>query len=151
MVERRYFRTLRGVLSGEESGEENVFKYSATLRIHGNGIPFDEISQRLGVEPTHLHKIGEKRGNHSPSYRDDAWHYSPSIDELRPLEEHIEALWAVVRPHVAYIKSLKAQHKVDIFCGYRSNCDTAGIEVPHTCLTIFTELEVPFGLSIIVA
>jgi hypothetical protein len=39
---------------------------------------------------------------------------------------------------------------VDVFLGYRSNCDTAGIEVPHTSLEMFSELQIPFGLSIIV-
>jgi hypothetical protein len=38
-----------------------------------------------------------------------------------------------------------------VFLGYRSDCDTAGVEVPYTSLEIFIELEVPFGLSIIVA
>jgi hypothetical protein len=40
---------------------------------------------------------------------------------------------------------------VDVFLTYSSNVDTAGIEVPHTSLEMFTELEVPFGISIIVA
>ncbi len=40
---------------------------------------------------------------------------------------------------------------VDVFLGYRSNVDYAGVEVPYTCLEMFTELEIPFGLSIVVA
>jgi hypothetical protein len=49
------------------------------------------------------------------------------------------------------IKGLKRLYNVDVFCGYRSNSDTAGLEVPYTSLRLFTELEVPFALSIIVA
>ncbi len=59
-------------------------------------------------------------------------------------------LWQVVRPQIEYIKSLKQRFKVDVFCGYRSNCDTAGFQVSHTCLELFTAMEVPFGVSVIV-
>jgi hypothetical protein len=148
--EPRSFRTLRGFLNGEEPDEANCFKFSATLRIHGNDVPFDEISQRLGVQPTNFHRKGERRGETFPGYRDDAWHFEPSLPKTEPLGRHIEALWQVVRPHVEYLKLLKRRFKVDVFCGYRSNCDTAGFEVPHSCLELFTALEVPFGVSVIV-
>src|SRR3954467_1557599 len=92
------YRTLRGFLSGEEPDEPNQFFYCATLRIHGDGVPFEEVSQRLVVQPTHLHRKGEKRGPRSPAYWDDAWHYEPPLPETEPLECHIEALWQVVRP-----------------------------------------------------
>jgi hypothetical protein len=69
-------------------------------------------------------------------------HFQPALPETAPLEKHIEALWEVVKPHIQYLKSLKSRYKVDVFCGYRSNCDHAGIEVPHTCLELFTALEV---------
>ena len=145
------FRTLRGFLNGEEPDEANYFCFSATLRIHGDGVPFGEISRRLGVRPTSLHRKGEQRGPRSPAYRDDAWHYQPPLPEAEPLERHIEALWQVVRPAVDYLKGLKRRFKVDVFCGYRSNCDTAGFEVSHKCLELFTALEVPFGVSVIIA
>lgn len=149
--EPRVFRTLRGFLDGEEPDEENYFHYSATLRIHGENVPFEEISQRLGVQPTHFRRKGERRGPRSPAYRDDAWHFQPSLPETEPLERHLEALWEVVRPHVGYLKALKHRFMIDVFCGYRANCDHAGFEVSHKCLELFTALEIPFGLSIIIA
>ena len=145
------FRTLRGFLRGEEPDELTWFAYSAALRIHGADLPVDEITKRLGVEPTHMHRKGDKRAPTSPGYRDDAWHFEPALPETEPLERHLEALWAVVKPHVGYLKTLKQKYKVDVFCGYRSNCDNAGLELPHTCLELFTALEVPFGVSIIIA
>jgi hypothetical protein len=151
------FRTLRGFLNGEEPDEANYFCFSATLRIHGDNVPFEEVSERLGVQPTHVHRKGEhrpgerRRAPPSPGYRDDAWHYQASLPEPEPLERHIEALWHVVRPHTDYLKALKHRFKVDVFCGYRSNCDHAGFEVSHRCLELFTVLEVPFGVSVIVS
>jgi hypothetical protein len=146
----RVFRTLRGAIRGEEPDEATYFAYSATLRIHGDGLPFEEISTQLAIEPTSVRRKGERRGPRSPLYLDDAWYFQPALPETAPLAQHIEALWKVVKPHVQYLRSLKQRYKVDVFCGYRSNCDHAGIEVPHTCLELFTALEVPFGVSIII-
>ena len=145
------FRTLRGFLAGHEPDGPNYFKFSATLRVHGDLVPFAEIEQELGVAPTHLHRKGERRGPRSPEYRDDAWHYEPPVPETEPLARHLDALWAVVRPAAEYLKGLKSRCKVDVFCGYRSNCDTAGFEVPHTSLELFAALEVPFGVSVVIA
>ena len=147
----KMFRTLRGFINGHESGEANYFSFSATLRIHGDGIPFEEISKRLGVEPTHLHRQGERRGPNRAVWRDDAWHFEPPLSEAEPLERHVQALWEVVRSHVEYLKSLKTRFNVNVFCSYRSNCDTAGFEVSHQCLELFTALEVPFGVSVVIA
>ena len=149
--EPKKFRTLRGFLDGQEPDEANYFHFCATLRIYGDGVPFEEISRRLGVEPTHVHRKGEHRGPRSPAYRDDSWCLESALPETEPLERHIEALWQVVRPAVDYLKSLKQRFTVDVFCGYRSNCDIAGFEVSHNCLELFTALEVPFGVSVIFA
>ncbi len=130
--------------------DEPEFLYSASLRIHGQDMDFNEISERLALSPTSTHRKGEKRGPRSPAYRDDAWFYQSQIDPVRPLEEHILALWDVLKAHTDYLKSLKRRYKVDVFCGYRSNCQTAGIEVDYRCLELFTTLEIPFDLSIIV-
>ncbi len=145
------FRTLKGFLNGEEPDEPAYFHFSVTLRIHGQNVPFSEISNQLGVQPTHIHRKGERRSKSHKGYNDDAWQFAPSLSETESLERHIEALWQIIRPQVAYIKSLKQQFKVDVFCGYRSNSDTAGFEVSHKCLELFTALEVPFGVSIIIA
>jgi hypothetical protein len=79
------------------------------------------------------------------------WSFTPSLPETEPLERHIEALWQVVRPELEYLKFLKERFKIDVFCGYRSNCDMAGFEVSHECLEMFIALEIPFGVSVIIA
>lgn len=40
---------------------------------------------------------------------------------------------------------------MDFFLGYRSSSDSAGVEVPAKSLEMFIDLQVPFGLSIIIA
>src|SRR5262245_32291623 len=56
----KMFRTLRGFLNGEEPDEADYSHFCASLRIHGDGVPFEEISERLGVEATHLHRKDDR-------------------------------------------------------------------------------------------
>jgi hypothetical protein len=144
------FRTLRGFLDGAKPDEETYFAYGASLRIFGDIPNLDGISDVLGLEPTYSHRKGDRRVPAAVPYRHDHWSYSPPIDESEPLEKHIDALWAKLKPHKQYLMELKNTVTVDVFLGYRSNCDTAGIEVPHRSLEMFSELEIPFGLSIII-
>jgi hypothetical protein len=144
------FRTLRGFLAGKEPEEDTYFAYSASLRIAGEISDINEISETLGLSPTHSHRKGESRVAEASPYRQDMWSYSPSVEGSAPLYKHLDALWLKLKPHKPYLLELKKSLNVDVFCGYRSNCDHAGVEVPHTSLEMFIELEIPFGISIIV-
>jgi len=108
-----------------------------------------EIESNLGVEATTCFRRGEPR-RYGPARRWDGWFYTPLLAEDRPLEDHIESLWTAIRPGRDYLRALKKTVLVDVFLGYRSNCDHAGIEIPHTSLEMFTELEISFGISIVV-
>jgi hypothetical protein len=144
------FRTLRGFLRGKEPDEVNFFAYSASLRIFGSIPDLEEITQRLGVAPTSAHRRGERRGPKSPPYKHDMWCYDAPVSENEPLHVHIDALWNTFKERKDYLLQLKRDVTVDVFLGYRSNCDHAGVEVPYQSLEMFRELQVPFGMSIIV-
>jgi hypothetical protein len=132
---------------GVESDDERFFfAYSATLRVSGDLPDLNAISSALGLQPTHTHKSGDP----NYPYSHDMWSYTPAVDRSEPLHKHIDALWAALKPRKQYLLELKKYATVEVFLGYRSDCETAGIEVPHTSLEMFTELEIPFGLSIIV-
>lgn len=133
-----------------ERGEGTYFSFSATLRIFGNIPSIDELSQRLGVSPTHSHRRGEKRGPLSPPYKHDMWMYKVPITSTEPLHVHIDELWNVFRSRKHELLRLKDDLTVDVFLGYRSNSDNAGVDVPSKSLEMFIELQIPFGLSIII-
>jgi hypothetical protein len=144
------FRTLRGFHRGSEREEETYFSYSATLRIFGDIANLQSISEELGLRPTNSHRKGERRGKRTQPYSHDMWSYRAPVGESEPLHTHIDALWGVLKPHKRYLLRLKRSVAVDVFLGYRTNCDTAGIEVPHTSLEMFSELQIPIGISVIV-
>ena len=133
----------------EPQDEKYFFAYSATLRVFGLIPDLDAISNTLRLKPTHMHRKGD-RGRISTPYDHDMWSYTVSMDESEPLHKHIDALCEKLKPHKEYLLKLKKAATVDVFLGYRSDCETAGIEVPHASLEMFSELEIPFGLSIVV-
>jgi len=95
MDEPKSFRTIRGFLDGDEPDEETYFAYSATLRIFGKIPNLDAITKALGIAPTKTHRVGQRRGPRSPPYKDDHWSFDPGVSESEPIENHINALWAV--------------------------------------------------------
>jgi hypothetical protein len=134
----------------EDAEEPSYFAYSASLRIFGAIPNLDEISRNLGLTPTHVHRRGESRQPSARPYLHDMWTYKAPVEKSQPLHVYIDALWAAIRDRKQYLLDLKQTTTVDVFCGYRSNSDTAGVEVPYKSLQIFQELELPFGLSIII-
>lgn len=139
--------------SGESASNEEppYFAYSASLRICGAIPDIEAITRQLGLHPTHVHRRGEIRSSGATPYQADMWIYEAQVGESEPIDIHINHLWDRLRDHKMLIRQLKTNLKVDVFLGYRSNSGTAGVEIPHQSLAIFTELEVPFGLSIIIA
>ena len=133
----------------QSDDEALYFKYDACVRIFGERLNMEEISAALKLQPTQTHREGERQGKMRP-YEQDLWLFQPPIEEAEPLHRHIDALWLALKPHKRYLLELKKSFTVDVFLGYRSNCNHAGIEVPHSSLEMFVELEIPFGLSIIV-
>jgi Domain of unknown function (DUF4279) len=133
-----------------DEAEEPYFAFSATLRIHGEALDLSEITRSMGLVPTHTHKKGESRRSGRHPYADDAWHYNAELPENAPLDAHLQILWADVAPARDFLLALKAKHKVDVFCGYRTNHGSAGFEVEAKSLAIFTALDIPFGVSVIV-
>lgn len=138
-------------LRPDEPDGETYFAYSATLRIFGVLPDLQLITDTLGLTPTQALIKGQCVRPRSDPLKHDCWHYKPDVPKSEPLEVHINTLWTAIKKHRDFIKSLKRDATVDVFLGYRSNCDHAGLEVPHTCLEMFTELEIPFGVSIIIA
>ena len=136
--------------TSEESEEKTYRTHSACLRIFGNIPDLDEITQRLGVVPSYSHRQGNRRGPKSQPYPHDMWSYTVPIDNTKPLHVHIEALWGTFRERKEYLLRLKHDLTVDVFATYSSNCDQGGLDFPAQSLQIFTELQIPLGISIIV-
>jgi len=133
-----------------EGGEPVYFsKFKASLRILGDGLDFDEITRTLGLTPTGTRRKGSGHGLLTKDY--DIWIYTAPVDRVRPLDEHIMAIWDAIRPQIPYLRELKRRFRIDVLCGYRSNSCTGGFDVDQRCLGLFTELDIPFGVSVMLS
>jgi hypothetical protein len=129
---------------------EPYFCYSATLRIWGIALDHDYITEQLGLRPTSMRKRGHRHHPSSPPAEHDRWQYTAAVAEEAPLDDHLEALWSAIRPGKDFLLKLKEQHALDVFCGYRTDSHVAGFTVRPASLKMFLELDVPFGISIVV-
>ena len=127
-----------------EDPDKPYFAFSATLRIHGEGLDFDRITRSMGLRPTYTHKMGDPRRFGAASWQHDVWHDSAGLPEETSLEAHLQTLWADIAPARDFLLSMKSQFRVDVLCGYRSNSDHAGFQVEPKSLAIFADAaEVP--------
>jgi hypothetical protein len=108
----------------------------------------DAVTEELGIDPTLSYQKGDKYRNGVRSK--SAWMYTSPTDESVHLDHQIEDLWQTFREKMDYIKGLKDENEVDIFMGYRSNCDHAGMQIAPDKLQIFNALEISVSLSIII-
>ncbi|HEU4328418.1 MAG TPA: DUF4279 domain-containing protein [Roseiflexaceae bacterium] len=133
-----------------EADEEPYFCFTATLRIFGERLDLEEITRQMGLEPTGTHHKGDRRSERAQPYPHDMWRYEAPVDDDQPLAVHIDRLWADIRHAAPFLRELKQIATVDIFLGYRSNWPVGQVPVPLACLEMFVELDMSFGLSVIV-
>lgn len=133
---------------------ENVIyhNYYASFRIFGGKVNFEEISNMLGIKPTHTHRKGEEANKISKrTYPDDMWMLDAAVSEETDLEKHLLWLKKKLLPHKKYILRLKKKNTVDIYCSYRSDSDQGGFSLSPKSLELFVELDILFEFSIIIA
>ena len=107
------FKTLRGFLDGTESDDAPYFAYSATLRVIGEHLDFDQITSNLDLDPSNIHRKGDRKAPGSREYPSDLWSYTAPIPEERPLSDHIDALWQSVR--LVFPRFCSARVKYEIY------------------------------------
>ncbi len=132
-----------------DNEEPSYFAYSATLRIHGADLPLEEITNTMGVLPSHQHKVGEKSRATARAYKDDAWHFTAPLPEEAELSEHLRSLWQTVRT-CASLTSHGLPPVLMCFAGIVQTTAPLVFTVAPDALQIFTALNVPFGASVIV-
>lgn len=117
--------------------EKPYFRYTVSLRIACEDILHDSISDKLGLQ--------------NCSFRNNqVWRYKIEDPDSKDLNEQLVELWDRIKEHKEYLLMLKKKYEIDIFCSYTSDCDHAGVDLKPEALRIFSELNVNFGLSIVV-
>lgn len=132
---------------------EIYFRFSASLRVMDAPECHAEIGEATGLKPSHIHLKGaianEKSGRRWPN---DIWLLASPLAETAELTEHLNWLWQQVQPHQDYFRLLvESGVKMDILCGYRSNCDHCGFGVDPNAVEIAQKLGIRLEFSVIIA
>lgn len=112
----------------------------------------NEISNKTGIKPSECHCIGDmahiKSGR---KWENDIWILKSPLSEEEDLTKHLKWLCKSIEPHFDYFKELIDKGiKIDVFCGYRSDCDHAGFSIKPEALEVFHTLKIPLEVSVII-
>jgi len=85
--------------------------YSVALRFYADDISPDAMTERLGIEPTDVRRVGEKRIPVRPDEPADQWptnmwSYQPDYDHSMVLEEQLTSLLQDLAPKKERIQLL---------------------------------------------
>ncbi|GJE40986.1 DUF4279 domain-containing protein [Methylobacterium soli] len=119
------------------------------LRIFGDPLDPDEITQRLGIEPTGWARKGDTR--RTASGRDVvAWSGSWRLDAGIPgdLNTQIGALLTRLPSDPSLWRELSHRYQCDVFCGLFLREGNEGTELQPQILSMLGERGLPLGLDI---
>ncbi len=100
---------------------------SAGIRIIGQKLELEDISRELGLVPSHVHRAGELDKFGEP-YTQDMWLLESPLGKRSELDSHLKWLVQQLEPGFGYLKTIKSQSKIDVFCGY-TGIDDGGLSL----------------------
>ena len=118
--------------------------------IRGARLNFEDISETLRLMPTHTHRQGEPSPLKGRPYPCDLWEISSPLSTDAPLDMHLKWMAKKLRPHYAYILSLKSPDtSISIFWGYTTENEQNDFSISPEALEIFVTLGIPLEVSIL--
>jgi len=122
----------------------------ASFCVQGVNLDFDAISRALNLSPTHTHRAGDPSRLKSEQYPRDMWSLKSPLAHEELLDTHLKWLANQLRPHYAYIKSLKSPATdIYIFCAYTTEAEQNDFSLSSEALEICTALGIPLDFSIL--
>ena len=124
----------------------------ATLRIIGDDLIPDAISQLLGALPTHAQAkgdkiIGKKTGNVRIA-RFGMWRLRASDSEPENLDGQIHIIFNQLTDDLAVWESFVGRYKIDLFCGLFMECGNEGMELSPESLMTLGSRGIKIGLDV---
>jgi hypothetical protein len=137
---------------GTGENNNNYFYYKVCFRISDAPEYHDEIEKETGLTPTHIHKKGDPKKPESRIIWDNnIWMMESPIEKEKIFNEHFAWLFQRLKPNIKYFQGLqKKKVKMDIYCSYRTNCETGGFDLDPYLLGFFKDFPIPVGFSILI-
>ena len=121
----------------------------ATLRLYHDSLDPDEITQRLGINPTDSHRRGELHGPRAQAWKQTLWSLTSQDQPIpRDLEPHIAWVLDKIEPARAQLTMLmEAGVEANMFC-FLSCYGMGGPTLSPNVMGRLAALQLPLGLDI---
>jgi hypothetical protein len=116
--------------------------------IAGIGLDIEGISRILNITPTHTHRVGELNVIGKP-FPHDMWQLGTPLSGAESLDTHLRWLGDNLNPHYEFIRSLKANAEIYVYCGVNCDSDQCGFGLTSEALSIFTELGIKMEVTVL--
>ena len=136
-----------------QNEESNYFNFSVSFRIMDVPQYHDQIEEVTGLKATHAHCKGESRDKHNRiKWDNDIWILESQLKKDSNFNKHIEWIYNQIFPHVRYFRALQKKNaNIDLYCGYRSDCDNGGFTLTPESIKYIGKLNFPIGFSIVIS
>lgn len=123
---------------------------SASVRIFGQGLDFENISRTLGVDSSETHITGEVTLCRTP-LRTDVWILDSPLSHTLPLDSHLKWLRQALINGPEFRRSASIVGEMDSYCGVSIEGERCSFLLSPEALRLFTDLRVSMYLSLIFA
>ena len=127
-------------------------KSFVALRISGNELNTNIISEELGIIPHYT----QKKGNPITSkytneivghYEEDCWIYEIESNCKDTTEMCLERLFLTILPHSKYLKNLSAKHNVTIWVSIYPDNEQNNLHLSENILKVICEMGATLEIS----
>ena len=124
----------------------------ASLRIWGDNLVPDEISELLGTTPSASERKGEtfegKNSRVKHAAKTGGWRLDAGSTHDGNLDAQINALFAQLPSDVTLWRDLAARYRIDVFCGVFMGSGNDGLELNSATMQRLGERGASLGLDI---
>ena len=125
-----------------------IDEVNVTLALYSEELEPEEVSRALGVQPTHAHRRGERRGSRSPPSRTGAWFLEEHGRDAEPAEAIIDRLLKQLPEDPAVWRDLSTRHDIQFRFGLHMTGWNKGLSIPLKQVTRIAELRASMEFDI---
>ena len=125
-------------------------KWSRTcIRIFGETLQPEEIEAKLGLKATRTHVKGQPRSRrYNVPWRHSLWLLESPLSDDHDMADHLKWLLDRLEPRLDVIRTLSAEYRVGLMCGFSSGSGQGGFTLDSTTLGRTAKLGVPLVVDL---
>ncbi len=122
-----------------------------SVRFYGDDLEPDELTERLGAQPTSNARKGEivrSKDGRERTEKTGRWVFRVERREPGDLDSQIQELFGALASDLATWRELSKRHGPDLFVGLMLRDSNEGIEVGYETLALLTERGITLSLDV---